>query len=71
MEQQHEKNLKAILRKSTEDFKKWVESLTDEELTYVEWLLEKSEETLDEILIEQSQLKEANEIIERLMKANK
>lgn len=71
MEQQHEKNLKAILRKSTEDFKKWVGSLTDEELTYVEWLLQRSEETLDDILIEQSQLKEANEVLEKFVKSDK
>lgn len=71
MEQQHEKNLKAILRKSTEDFKKWVESLSDEELTYVEWLLAKSEDTLDELLLDQSQLKDANEVLKRFMKSDK
>lgn len=67
MEHHHEKNLKAILRKSTEDFKKWVESLSDEELTYVEWLLEKSEDTLDEMLISKSQLIEANKVIQKIM----
>lgn len=67
MEQEHEKNLKAILKKSQVDFQKWVESLSEEELTYVEWLLEKTDETLDEMLMKQSNLKEANDVIDRIM----
>jgi len=67
VEQHHEKNLKAILRKTDEEFSKWVEHLTDEELTYVEWLLGQCENTLDEILIEQSGLSEANEILAKIM----
>lgn len=61
----HEKNLKSILRKSQEEFKNWVEHLTDEELTYVEWLLSKAEHTLDEILLDQSGLEDAKKIIEK------
>lgn len=61
----HEKNLKSILRKSQEEFKNWVEHLTDEELTYVEWLLDKAEHTLDEILLDQSGLQDAKKIIEK------
>lgn len=71
MEQAHEKNLKVILRKSSEDFKKWVGSLSDEELTYVEWLLEKSEDVMDEILLKQSNLNEANEVISYIMNKDK
>lgn len=71
MEQAHEKNLKVILRKSSEEFKKWVGSLSDEELTYVEWLLEKSEDVMDDILIKQSDLSEANRIISRIMNKDK
>lgn len=67
MDQHHEKNLKSILQKSEADFKKWLESLSDEELIYVEWLLGKSEDSLDEILIEQSNLTEAKEILNRIM----
>lgn len=61
----HEKNLKSILRKSQEEFSKWVEHLTDEELAYVEWLLEKAEFTLDEILLEQSGLEDARKALEK------
>lgn len=71
MEQAHEKNLKVILRKSSEDFKKWVGSLSDEELTYVEWLLEKSEDVVDEVLLKQSNLIEANEVISYIMSKDK
>lgn len=62
----HEKNLKSILRKSQEEFSRWVEHLTDEELAYVEWLLEKAETTLDDILMEQSGLEDAKKIIEKV-----
>lgn len=62
----HEKNLKSILRKNQEEFSRWVEHLTDEELAYVEWLLEKAENTLDDILIEQSGLQDAKKIIEKV-----
>lgn len=61
----HEKNLKAILRKDQEEFAKWVECRADEELDYVEWLLEKTEDTLDVILIEQYGLDDARNILER------
>lgn len=62
----HEKNLKSILRKNQEEFSRWVEHLTDEELAYVEWLLEKAENTLDDILMEQSGLEDAKKIIEKV-----
>lgn len=62
----HEKNLKSILRKNQEEFSRWVEHLTDEELAYVEWLLEKAENTLDDILMEQSGFEDARKIIEKV-----
>ena len=62
----HEKNLKTILRKDQQEFANWVEHLTDEELAYVEWLLEKAEDTLDTILMEQSGLEDAQKIIDKV-----
>lgn len=62
----HEKNLKSILRKSQDEFENWVEHLTDKELAYVEWLLEKAEKTLDDILMDQSGLEDAKAIIEKI-----
>ena len=64
----HEKTLKSILRKSPQAFKEWVVTLSDEELTYIEWLLGKAEFTIDEILLSQSELGEAKELIEKIMK---
>lgn len=61
----HEKILKSILRKSPKEFREWVVSISDEELTYIEWLLDKAESMVDEILIEQSDLIEAKRIIDR------
>jgi hypothetical protein len=63
---EHEKNLKRILRIKPEEFSKWVASLTDEELIYVEWLLEKAETSLDQILIEQSGLFDARVLLEKV-----
>ena len=62
----HEKNLKSILLKNQEEFSVWVEHLTDKELAYVEWLLEKAEKTLDDILMDQSNMEDANKIIENM-----
>jgi G3E family GTPase len=44
-----------------------VVTLSDEELTYVEWLLDKADSTIDEILIEQSGLIEAKTTINQIM----
>ena len=63
----HEKTLKSILRKSPKEFRSWVVTLSDEELTYVEWLLDKADSTIDEILIEQSGLIEAKTTINQIM----
>lgn len=65
---EHEKNLKQILWAKPEEFSKWVASLTDEELIYVEWLLEKAETSLDQILIEQSGLFDARVLLEKCRK---
>ena len=67
----HEKNLKSILHTKTEEFEKWLVSRTDEELSYVEWLLEKAETSLDQILIEQSGLFDARTLLEKVKKTAK
>ena len=66
--QHHEKNLKVILCKTNEEFSQWVGHLTDEEMTYVEWLLNRAENSLDNLLMEQSNLKESRDLIEKVMK---
>ena len=63
----HEKILKSILRKSPKEFRAWVGTLSDEELTYLEWLLDRADSTVDEILIDQSGLIEANNVLQSIM----
>lgn len=68
MEPQHEQSLKSILKKSEKEFAKWVDTLSDEELTYLEFLLEKADGALDEILLEQYGLAGAEVVIKKIMK---
>jgi len=44
-----------------------VESLSEEELSYVEWLLQKADDTLDDLLLEKYDLVEANNVIKNIM----
>ena len=67
MEPQHEQSLKNILRKNKAEFTRWLESLSEEELSYVEWLLQKADDTLDELLLEKYDLVEANNVIKNIM----
>lgn len=66
MEPQHQQTLKNILSKGEKDFTKWVGGLSDKEIDYVYWLLEKANDTLDEILLDQYGLVEANQVIDRI-----
>ena len=67
MEPQHEQSLKLILQKNKPEFTRWLESLSEEELSYVEWLLQKADDTLDELLLEKYDLVEANNVIKNIM----
>jgi hypothetical protein len=68
MEPQHEQPLKDILSKSPHDFTRWVDSLSDKEIDYVVWLLDKAEDALDDLLFEQFGLVEAQYVIESIMR---
>ena len=67
MEPQHEQSLKAILKKQEKEFVEWLGTLSDEEIGYVEWLLEKADDVLDELLLDQYGLVEANKILKEIM----
>ena len=67
MEPQHEQSLKLILQKNKAEFTRWVEGLSEEELLYVEWLMQKADDTLDELLLEKYDLVEANNVIKNIM----
>jgi len=64
---QHQRSLELILRKTQAEFEQWVVSLSDEEIAYVEWLLEKADEALDELIFEEYGLTEATQVITRIM----
>ena len=67
MEPLHERNLKILLRKSQQEFESWVEHLTDKEINYVEWLLDSTEDALDEILLVRTGLDDASEALQKIM----
>ena len=65
LETGHQKNLKFILSLSAEEFTEWVEGLPDPALDYLEWLIEEVEFLLDDIIMENSQLEDANQVIQK------
>jgi hypothetical protein len=67
MEPQHQQTLEYILKQTPKEFEEWLACLTSEEMTYVEWLCEKAEEALDELILEKSGLTEATREITKIM----
>lgn len=65
LETGHQKNLKFILSLGDEEFSQWVGTLPDKALDYLEWLIDEVEYELDEIAMEASQLKQAEEVVQR------
>lgn len=63
MEAAHKHNLRAIMAMEETEFDRWVATLSEEKLSYVEWLIESAYEVLDEALLQQSGLQEAKEIL--------
>jgi hypothetical protein len=64
---QHQRSLEHILKKTQAEFEHWVAGLSDKEIAYVEWLLEKADEALDELIFEEYGLTEAAQVITRIM----
>jgi hypothetical protein len=67
MEPQHEQALKDILSKNSHEFVRWVGNLSEEEIDYVAWLLNKADAALDELLFEKFGLVEAQYVITQIM----
>lgn len=63
MATQHQKNLKVILSMPQRELAAWLADLPDEEIDYVEWLIEEVEGALDDMVLENSGLLEAAEVI--------
>jgi hypothetical protein len=67
MRNQHQKNLKIILSLEQQELAQWLANLPDDEIEYVEWLLEEVDIALENMMIEQRGYGEAKEIISRFM----
>ena len=65
MGNQHQKNLKIILSMDHEELINWLANLPDDEIEYVEWLVEEVDIALENMIIEQSGLDNAKDIIKK------
>ena len=65
MGNQHQKNLKIILSMEHEELAHWLANLPDDEIDYVEWLVEEVDIALENMIIEQSGLDTARDIIKK------
>ncbi len=65
MRNQHQKNLKIILSLEQQELAHWLAHLPDDEIDYVEWLLEEVDIALENMVIDQVGLEDAKEIIKK------
>ena len=65
MRNQHQKNLKIILSMEQQELAHWLANLPDDEIEYVEWLVEEVDIALENMVIEQSGLRDAKEVIKK------
>lgn len=64
----HQKNLKVILSMDQDELAVWLARLPDNEIKYVEWLLDEVETALDDIILMNTGLDEANSVIDEIRK---
>lgn len=65
MGNQHQKNLKIILSMEQQELAHWLANLPDDEIEYVEWLVEEVDIALENMIIEQQGLTDAKDIIKK------
>lgn len=65
MRNQHQKNLKIILSMEQNELAHWLANLPDDEIEYVEWLVEEVDIALENMIIEQSGLTDARDVIKK------
>lgn len=70
MRTRHQKNLKVILSMEQEELASWLANLPDNEIEYVEWLIEEVETALDDILLDQTGLEDAQRVLQKFTKSN-
>lgn len=65
MRNQHQKNLKIILSMEQQELAHWLAHLPDDEIDYVEWLLEEVDIALENMVLEQVGFDAAKEVIKK------
>jgi hypothetical protein len=65
MGNQHQKNLKVILSMEQNKLAHWLANLPDDQIEYVEWLVEEVDIALENMIIEQSGLEAARDVIKK------
>lgn len=63
-----QKNLKVNLSDTQERFAEWLANLPDQEIERIEWILEEIDFIIDCMQLEQSGLKEANQVLAKFRK---
>lgn len=53
-----------------EELASWLANLPDNEIEYVEWLIEEVETALDDILLDQTGLEDAQRVLQKFTKSN-
>lgn len=66
MESQDENNFDFLITMGEAELYRWLASIPEEYLDYIEELLEKVEDRLDKFLLDNSSFKEANALIEKV-----
>ena len=65
MRTRHQKNLKVILSMEQRELANWLANLPEDEIEYVEWLVEEVEIALDNMIIDQHGLDQAEELLKQ------
>lgn len=65
MRNPHQKNLKIILSLEQEELANWLANLPDDEIDYVEWLVEEVENALNDMILDHVGLDQANELLKQ------
>ena len=66
MESQDENNFELLLTMGEAELCRWLANIPEEYLDYIEELLDRVEDRLDAFLLDNSTLKEARELIEKI-----
>ena len=61
----HQKNLEFILSLEEKDLYYWLDTLSERQFEYVEWLIEFIEDKTDKYMMETTEFKEALELLDR------